>query len=161
MVYKVLGPDDTKKIVVDQKSIFYQNTGQGTEAMVRGSAVITLGIRVDKESEPYEKAGLKFDFRRIGNTAETAYETTGGSVLAMINRPPHPNVAKLFANWLLSKEVQTEFTKADQFNSIRADVPPIDPAGVPQKGQNYLEVQKESMVAEKQKAQDFIRSVRP
>ncbi len=57
MVYKTLGPDDTRKVIVDQKSIFYQNTGQGTEAMVRGSALITLGVRVDKESQPYEKAG--------------------------------------------------------------------------------------------------------
>lgn len=48
--------------------------------------------------------------------------------LAMMNRAPHPNAAKVFVNWLLSREGQTLFQKVmsvpgDGRNSRRIDVP--------------------------------------
>jgi ABC-type Fe3+ transport system substrate-binding protein len=48
--------------------------------------------------------------------------------LALMNRAPHPNAAKVFINWLLSREGQTLFQKAisvpgDPRNSRRIDVP--------------------------------------
>jgi iron(III) transport system substrate-binding protein len=48
--------------------------------------------------------------------------------LALINRAPHPNAAKVFINWLLSREGQTLFQKVisqpgDARNSRRIDVP--------------------------------------
>jgi iron(III) transport system substrate-binding protein len=48
--------------------------------------------------------------------------------LAVMNRAPHPNAAKVFVNWLLSREGQTLFQKVisvpgDARNSRRIDVP--------------------------------------
>ena len=48
--------------------------------------------------------------------------------LAVMNRAPHPNAAKVFINWLLSREGQTLFQKVisitgDARNSRRIDVP--------------------------------------
>ena len=48
--------------------------------------------------------------------------------LALMNRAPHPNAAKVFINWLLSREGQTLFQKlisvpGDSRNSRRLDVP--------------------------------------
>jgi iron(III) transport system substrate-binding protein len=48
--------------------------------------------------------------------------------LALMNRAPHPNAAKVFVNWLLSREGQTLFQKVvsvsgDARNSRRIDVP--------------------------------------
>jgi iron(III) transport system substrate-binding protein len=48
--------------------------------------------------------------------------------LALMNRAPHPNAAKVFVNWLLSREGQTLFQKlitlpGDARNSRRVDVP--------------------------------------
>jgi ABC-type Fe3+ transport system substrate-binding protein len=48
--------------------------------------------------------------------------------LALMNRAPHPNAAKVFINWLLSRDGQTLFQKVmsqpgDARNSRRADVP--------------------------------------
>ena len=48
--------------------------------------------------------------------------------LALMNRAPHPNAAKVFINWLLSREGQTLFQKvmsqpAMRETSRRADVP--------------------------------------
>jgi ABC-type Fe3+ transport system substrate-binding protein len=48
--------------------------------------------------------------------------------LALLNRAPHPNAAKVFVNWFLSREGQTTLQKTmsapgDAKNSRRIDVP--------------------------------------
>lgn len=58
---------------------------------------------------------------------------TQGS-LSILNRLPHPNATKVFANWLLSREGQTyyqkHFLRIDPVFSLREDVPP-DPTVEP------------------------------
>lgn len=41
----------------------------------------------------------------------------------MLGKAPHPNAARLFINWLLSREGQTVFSKAVGQQSGRVDVP--------------------------------------
>lgn len=52
---------------------------------------------------------------------EGRYPVTGFSV-AMINNAPNPNAAKVFMNWLLSKEGQVVYSKAMRLVSDRQDV---------------------------------------
>jgi ABC-type Fe3+ transport system substrate-binding protein len=40
----------------------------------------------------------------------------------LINRAPHPNAAKVFLNWLLSREGQTTWVQVTAQNSRRIDV---------------------------------------
>jgi ABC-type Fe3+ transport system substrate-binding protein len=50
-------------------------------------------------------------------------------VITLLNRAPHPNAAKVFINWVLSREGQTAFQKvsvadnAASGNSMREDIP--------------------------------------
>ena len=54
--------------------------------------------------------------------------TLAFSRVAFISKDaPHPNAAKLFANWLLMKDMQTKLSKATNYNSRRSDVPPAAP----------------------------------
>ena len=43
--------------------------------------------------------------------------------LALFNRAPNPDAAKIYINWLLSKEGQTSFARANGYVSARLDVP--------------------------------------
>jgi iron(III) transport system substrate-binding protein len=43
--------------------------------------------------------------------------------LALFNRARNPNAAKIYVNWLLSKEGQTSFARANGYVSARLDVP--------------------------------------
>lgn len=43
--------------------------------------------------------------------------------VALFNRAPNPNAAKIYINWLLSKEGQTSFARANGYVSARLDVP--------------------------------------
>jgi iron(III) transport system substrate-binding protein len=56
--------------------------------------------------------------------------------LALFNKAPHPNAAKIYINWLLSKEGQTIFARANGYISARLDVPTdhTEPWRVPQPG---------------------------
>jgi iron(III) transport system substrate-binding protein len=66
--------------------------------------------------------------------------------LALMNRAPHPNAARVFINWLLSREGQTQFqrtitTPGDARNSRRIDVPKdhIPPSEQRREGMNYFD----------------------
>src|SRR3989454_10405373 len=52
----------------------------------------------------------------------TDLSPTNGT-LALFNRAPNPNAAKIYINWLLSKEGQTVFARANGYVSARLDVP--------------------------------------
>jgi ABC-type Fe3+ transport system substrate-binding protein len=41
----------------------------------------------------------------------------------LVNKPAHPNAAKVYLNWLLGKDEQTAFAKANGYVSARVDVP--------------------------------------
>lgn len=55
---------------------------------------------------------------------------TLANALAMLAGAPHPNAARLFINWFLSREAQTIYVNLDPRFSIRKDVPDTRPAGV-------------------------------
>jgi iron(III) transport system substrate-binding protein len=43
--------------------------------------------------------------------------------LGLFNKPPHPNAARVFVNWILSKDGQAVFAQAQGYVSGRVDVP--------------------------------------
>jgi iron(III) transport system substrate-binding protein len=60
--------------------------------------------------------------------------------VAIMERAPHPNAAKLFVNWLLSREGQISWQRHTGEPSLRVDVPKdnINPLLVPQPGGKYV-----------------------
>lgn len=54
---------------------------------------------------------------------EGAPVTSSSGNIALMNKAPHPKAAKLFINWLLTREGQTLFSEALGFQSARLDVP--------------------------------------
>lgn len=65
---------------------------------------------------------------------------TGHGGLGIVNRAPHPNAAKIFINWLLSKEGITIFSKSNDVHSLREDVPVdfLSPEGIRQPDLKYF-----------------------
>ena len=50
--------------------------------------------------------------------------------ISLIDKAPHPNAAKVFINWILTREIQTELDQAVKINSRRKGVPPGEPHNV-------------------------------
>ncbi len=69
---------------------------------------------------------------------------SGGSI-SVVNRAPHPNAAKVFINWYLSREGQTAVQSAGggTANSRRIDIPKdmVQPRRRPQPGVRYIDTE--------------------
>ncbi|MBI1994017.1 MAG: extracellular solute-binding protein [Deltaproteobacteria bacterium] len=93
----------------------------------------------DNDVEEAARKGLPVGV--LESPPEEGYMSAGFGHLALVNRAPHPNAAKVFVNWLLSKEGQLQWQKRTDNNSLRTDIPKgmlTDQRSVPREGVKYL-----------------------
>ena len=156
---QVLGEDGLRKLIVDQEPVFVSSLNAAAEAIVRGKAVIAIAGRPQSDLAPYIQAGMKLDVRQIGNTPETAYLGTAGSTVAVFNKRPHPNAARIFVNWIASRRIGELLSKATGYDSRRRDVAPLDPTFAVIQGAKYVESQRPEN--EGHVLMDMVRQWRP
>jgi iron(III) transport system substrate-binding protein len=162
MIYLKLGEEGLRKVMVDQEPIFVRDATQIAERLVRGTSAISLGPSLDEPLAPFIKAGLKFDIRPFGNSENVAYASTSYAIASILNRPAHPNAAKVFINWLLSKPVQIGLGKAANGRSRRTDVPLPAQVTIPIKpGAKYINVQREEFLDQRQEVIKLATKFRP
>ena len=151
LIRTALGDDGLKKLVVDQKAVFYAEQQPVVEAMVRGTALFAIGPPVLSLMAPYVQAGAiaKDDIRSFGNSPEVTEESIGGNCLFVVKNRPHPNAARVFVNWMLTKQVQYDLAKALDMASRRQDIPQTAaPDQVPIRGAKYIMPQREESFPE-------------
>lgn len=84
-----------------------------------GKIAVALGIGYS-ELLPFIKAGLPV--APLPYPEEGLYTTGGNGNLMVIKNPPHPNAAKVFANWVLGRDGQELFSRSMGVGSRRLDV---------------------------------------
>jgi iron(III) transport system substrate-binding protein len=89
------------------------------ESLSSAKIAVTLGIGYS-ELLPFIKTGLPVVPLRYPK--EGLYTTGGNGHLMVIKNPPHPNAAKVFANWLLGRDGQELFGRTMAVGSRRLDV---------------------------------------
>jgi iron(III) transport system substrate-binding protein len=161
VIYLKLGEEGLRRILVDQEPVFVRDTTAMVERMVRGSAALSLGASLDEPLVPFAKAGVKFDIRTLGNSEDLAYASTGYGIASIFNRPVHPNAAKVFVNWLLSREVQIGLANATAQRSRRSDVPAPANAVEIRPGAQYVNVQREDYAEVRQAVIRLATKLRP
>ncbi len=79
---------------------------------------------------------------------EGAWMAAGHGALAAFNKQPHPNAAKVYVAWLLSKEGQTLYARVGLAQSLRLDVPVdhLDPLNRRQEGVSYFIKEQEKVL---------------
>lgn len=116
--YEIMGDDYMKKFgeqigaVVDDKRL-------GSDWLVRGKYPIGFGLSVGVLISDYMDAGV--DWIDHIQPKEGFYMTSSGAAV-IFDRAPHPNAAKLFLNWFLTKEGQETYVVPPARNSRRVDV---------------------------------------
>lgn len=72
---------------------------------------------------------------------EGTWVTAGLAAVGVLKRTPHPNAAKVYIDYLMSREGQLKLSKALGFASLRLDVPSdhVDEIMVPKRGVAYQE----------------------
>jgi ABC-type Fe3+ transport system substrate-binding protein len=74
-----------------------------------------------------KQQGLPVDSFITGGFREGGFVGSGGGNVMLVNHAPHPNAAKIFINWLLSRDGQIVFQRLEAGkNSLRVDIPKDD-----------------------------------
>jgi iron(III) transport system substrate-binding protein len=147
-----------KQLWADQEAVLQTDARQLTEQLARGRFPIGLGAVSLPILQDLVGMGVGQNVKWI-QMAELDYLYSGSSILHHLANAPHPNGAKLFANWLLMKEGSTSFGKNIQDNSRRVDVEAFDPATVPPKTGDWVLLDLEEILPEIEKSQEIAKAV--
>ncbi len=92
---------------------------------------------------------------------EGAVTTAGNGALAVPLNPPHPNALKVYIDYLLSKQGQTEWSKAIGFASLRQDVPRdhVEEHLIPKEGVQYFDSHLERYLNLRAEVVNFLNTV--
>src|SRR5436309_9906655 len=118
-----------------QQLTILRDYAQEVDAVGQGRYPVLIGT-ADFVAISRAKQGIPIAIVDARQLKEGADVSPANGVLALFNKAPHPNAAKVYINWLLSKERQTLFARANGYVSARLDVPTdhAEPWRVPQPG---------------------------
>lgn len=86
--------------------------------LARGKYPLAFGFK-SSELYDFQNLGMPVDTIKV---KEGGYLSSGNGTVSLLKDAPHPNAAKVFINWLLGKEGQAIFARADGRPSGRQDV---------------------------------------
>lgn len=115
------------------------------EGTAQGKYAVYIGVKPELVQD-FKKAGAPLEFH---TPKEGTYLSSGSGAISVFTSPPHPNAAKLFVNWLLTREGQIVFSKAYGVPSARMDVPTegFDAVVIPKPGMKYVRSDTEEFVS--------------
>jgi iron(III) transport system substrate-binding protein len=140
LLYKVFGDDFVRKLFVDQKPLISRERRQLTDEVLRGIHPITFGAE-DGEIERLREEGMPV--KAIFSLEDMPGAVSGGNMVALMDQPPHPNAARIFVNWMASKEAGEIYGRALKMVPARTDIDAasfMPPEVIPQPGVNYFDV---------------------
>lgn len=119
-----LGPGFIKKLFGEMEVTLFRDFRQGPDWLATGKYAICFFCDVDilkQQGLPVDTFGPKV-FKEGGGLVQQF------GTVALVNRAPHPNAAKVFINWLLSRKGQIAVQKRTAHaespaDSLRTDIP--------------------------------------
>ncbi len=134
LLHPGLGPDFIRALGKQQLTLS-RDYAQEVDALGQGKYPVLIGT-ADFAANSRAKQGVPIatvDARQLKEGSDLS--PANGNV-AMFNRAPNPNAAKIYINWLLSKEGQTLYARVNGYISSRLDVPTdhVEPWRVPLPG---------------------------
>jgi len=151
-----LGDGIMKELLIDQEPVLSRDRNQLSEFMVRGRYPLGIGLNI--------LAIQDFQAHGVGRNIKTHllpeldYQSAGSAVW-LLNRAPHPNAAKVFINWLLTKPAQVAWAKELQTNSRFVGVEPGNPDAVVPPGVKLTQIDSEETLPEVIKTQELAKQL--
>jgi len=148
------GADFLKRLYAEQQIVYINNLRQNAEWVVTGRYPIGLGLGV-VDLAPFRAQGLG---KNVSEPSEASFThepvATGFGTLSMPSNPPHPNAAKVYVNWLLSKAGQISWEKTG-FDSRRLDIAHVSPETLPKPGVPYVADEAEANLKDRLEAEEL------
>jgi iron(III) transport system substrate-binding protein len=159
--YVQFGEDFVKKLFVDQQPAISRDERQLTDWLLRGTYPIVFGAN-DARVEEMRREGLPLvSIHGLPDLAGTV--AVGNGLVALFKNAPHPNAAKLFINWLASREGLEVYARAAKWSPTRNDIDEksfVPEASIPDPGVNYFDLSDwEFTVTRKEQARQRIREL--
>ncbi len=125
--HKELGPEFIRRLYGEMDVTLTGDVRQAVDWLAVGKFALSIPTQGSYTAKA-KAQGLPVDEFDPHHFKEGAALAVAFGQLALMNRAPHPNAAKVYINWLLSREGQTAFQRAisspgDAKNSRRIDVP--------------------------------------
>lgn len=156
--HKELGPGFIRELAKQDLHLL-RDDRQTSEWLATGKYPILVGGS-DTDVEPFLREGLPIRILNPKQLKEGGYLTAGAGGLSLISKAPHPNAAKLYINWLLSKEGQTALVKSNGYPSRRLDTPvPTEPWKFPPQEGFWVSYDENAVFGVKDKLVPFLSEI--
>jgi iron(III) transport system substrate-binding protein len=126
---KSLGPEFIRRVLTETDLVISTDTRQMGDWLAGGKFALSIFAPISRmDVDVMQVQGLPVSWFDPGQLKEGAYITAGSGGVALINKAPHPNAAKVALNWLLSREGQIAYQRIftegnDGPDSLRTDIP--------------------------------------
>jgi iron(III) transport system substrate-binding protein len=123
-----LGPRYLRRLFSEMDLIASRDRRQMTDWLAAGKFAIALRTAPDASNlDDAKTQGLPVNWFNPGHFKEAVGISGGPAHIAVVNRAPHPNAAKLFINWFLSRDGQLMAQKiaakhGEGIDSLRMDI---------------------------------------
>ena len=124
-----LGPAFLRKLYGEMQATISRDPRQMTDWLSAGKFSLCIRCNAGSEVGKAVQQKLPIAYLDTEDWKEGGSSSAAGGTLALPARAPHPNAAKIFINWLLSREGQSalqKFGRPDAHNSRRIDIPKDD-----------------------------------
>src|SRR5215213_4376959 len=137
--YIQYGEEFVTKLYLDQQAIFSRDRRQIGDGIARGAYPIAMGAE-DEEMIKLQKEGFPI-YRGYSLKGMSDVVSPSEGHVGIFNNAPHPNAARLFANWVASKEGLQIYAKNRGTSPTRADIDEsyLDPEMIAKPGVDYFD----------------------
>lgn len=137
-LYLQFGEEFVRKLYVDQKPVISRDKRQIADWLGRGTYPVSLSAETEFVVKMKEE-GIPVDMVAPADAPGTL--GAGNGLLGLIHMAAHPNAARVFVNWLASKEGMEVLGRARKKPTTRSDIDEsyAVPWEVPQLGVKYLD----------------------
>jgi len=143
-----LGPEFIRRLFGETEITLNRDGRQATDWLATGKFSICFVCNFN-DIQRAKGQGLPVDSFSFGAIEGMAGITAEGGSVSLMNKASHPNAAKVFINWLLSREGQITVQKAlaaygsQALDSLRVDIPKdeIPPENRRVEGVQYIDLQ--------------------
>ena len=142
-----LGPSFLRKLYGEMQVTVSRDARQMTDWLASGKFPLCIRCNAGSEVGKAKEQGLPIGSLDTESWKEGGSSSAAGGTLGIPSRAPHPNAAKVFINWFLSREGQIALQKLgrpDAHNSRRIDIPKddVDPYNRLEPGKKYFDLAK-------------------
>jgi iron(III) transport system substrate-binding protein len=118
-----LGPEFIRRLFGEMDVVFSREHQQAIDWVGVGKVALCVFCR-DGFATKAKEQGLPVDFINHNDLKEMPRLRGSAGAITFVNKAPHPNAAKVFANWYLSRRGQIVYQESHgDRDSLRVDIP--------------------------------------